>query len=110
MAQATRDGEREDATASVDAVAPQRTHTGPLLIAGEDAEYTRGALHVAELLARRDRVNVHVLGAVRPLTFPATLLGEADREAMEEGRRLQHLDRIRQRLHQSVGMVGYFTV
>jgi nucleotide-binding universal stress UspA family protein len=110
MAQTTVDSDRVEASGEVDATPPQRTHTGPLLIAGEDADYTRGALHVAELLARRDRVNAHVLGVVRPLTFPVSLLSEIDREALEEGRRRTHLDRVRQRLHQATGLAAYFTV
>jgi nucleotide-binding universal stress UspA family protein len=110
MVQTTLDADRVEANAGVDAPPPQRTHTGPLLIAGEDAEYTRGAMHVAELLARRDRVNAHVLGVVRPLAFPASLLSEIDREALEEGRRRTHLDRVRQRLHQATGLAAYFTV
>ena len=110
MTQTTLDADRVEASADVDAAAPQRTHTGPLLIAGEDADYTRGALHIAELLARRDRVNAHVLGVVRPLPFPTPLLAKIDHDALENGRRRQHFDRIRQRLHQATGVAAYFTV
>jgi nucleotide-binding universal stress UspA family protein len=108
MAQ-TLDTGPEGVSGDIDAT-PRRTYTGPLLIAGEDADYTRGALHVAELLARRDRVNAHVIGVVRPLTFPVSLLSDADGEALEEGRRQMHLDRVRQRLHQATGLAAYFTV
>jgi hypothetical protein len=65
---------------------PQRGHAGPLLIAGEDADYACGALHVAELLARRDRVNAHVLGVVRPLVFPVSVLPDVDRDALDRWR------------------------
>jgi hypothetical protein len=106
----TLDTDRAEAGGAVEAAPPQRTHSGPLLIAGEDNDYTRAALHVAELLARRDRVNAHVLGVVRPLTFPVSLLNEIDREALEEGRRRMHLDRVRQRLHGATGLAAYFTV
>ena len=110
MTQSRFDSDHLETSAGVDETAPQRTHTGPLLVAGEDADYTRGALHVAELLARRDRVNAHVLGVVRPLTFALSLLGEIDAESLEEGRRQPHLNRVRQRLHQATGLAAYFTV
>jgi nucleotide-binding universal stress UspA family protein len=89
---------------------PRRTHTGPLLIAGEDADHVRGVLHIAELLARRDRVNAQVLGVVHSLGFPATLFAEADREALEEGRRQTYLESLRQRLHQTTGTAPFFTL
>src|SRR5688572_4583751 len=101
MPHTTPDADLLEAAGAGGAAAPQRTHTGPLLIGGEDADYMRGALHVAELLARRDRVNAHVLGVVRPLEFPVPLLVEVDHEALENGRRRQYFDRIRQRLHQA---------
>src|SRR5688500_5664899 len=110
MTHTTPDANLVEARGAGGAAPPQRTHTGPLLIAGEDADYTRGALHVAELLARRDHVNAHVLGVVRPLAFPMPLLVEVDHEALENGRRRQHFDRIRQRLHQATGLAAYFTV
>jgi nucleotide-binding universal stress UspA family protein len=110
MTHITPDADPLEAGGAVDAAPPQRTHTGLLLIAGEDADYTRGALHVAELLARRDRVNAHVVGVVRPLALPPPLLVEVDHEALENGRRRQHFDRIRQRLHQATGLAPYFTV
>ncbi|MGQ0713700.1 MAG: universal stress protein [Gemmatimonadaceae bacterium] len=89
---------------------PQRTHTGPLLIAGEDADHAIGVFHVAELLARRDRVNAHVLGVLRPLTIPAALLTSVPRDALEEGRRRLYLGSVRQRLHQATGRAVFFSV
>jgi nucleotide-binding universal stress UspA family protein len=89
---------------------PQRTLVGPLLIAGQDAEYLRGALRVAELLARRDRVNAHVLGAVPPLGIPQLLLLNVDHEALEDGRQRQFADRLRQRLHRTAGRAAQFSV
>ena len=99
----------EAAAAAADAPA-QRTHTGPLLVAGEDSDYVRGVLHVAELLARRDRVNAHVLGVVRPLALPVALVADLDREALEDARRRTHLERLRQRLSQATGLAAFFTV
>jgi nucleotide-binding universal stress UspA family protein len=89
---------------------PRRSLVGPLLIAGQDAEYMRGALCVAEILARRDRVNAHVLGAVPPLALPRLLLVNLDHEALEDGRRERHLDRLRRRLHQVTGISTHFSV
>lgn len=89
---------------------PQRTHSGPLLVAGEDTEHTRGVLHLAQELARRDRVAVHVLGVIRPLGLPGAILEADDRQAWEEGRRQMHLRRLRQRLYQAVGQSALFTV
>ena len=99
----------EAAAAAADAPA-QRTHTGPLLVAGEDSDYVRGVLHVAELLARRDRVNAHVLGVLRPLALPVSLVADLDRQALEDARRRTHLERLRQRLHQATGLAAFFTL
>jgi len=87
-----------------------RSLLGPLLIAGQDAEYMRGALCVAEILARRDHVNAHVLGAVPALALPQLLLVNLEHEALEDGRREQHLDRLRRRLHQVTGISAQFSV
>lgn len=98
------------AVVGLDALTTTRTHTGPLLVAGEDAEHTRGALQIAELLARRDRINAHVLGVIRPLTLPGNLLSDADREALEDGRRRTHTNLVRQRVHQAAGIAPFFSV
>ena len=64
--------------------------------------------YVAEILARRDRVNAHVLGAVPALALPQLLLVNRDHKALEDGRREQHLDRLR-RLHQVTGISAQFS-
>jgi nucleotide-binding universal stress UspA family protein len=69
-----------------------------------------GALHVAQLLARRDRVNAHVLTVVRPLALPASLFSAVEQDAWEEARRQQQLASVRQRLHQTVGRTAHFSV
>lgn len=89
---------------------PERTLAGPLLVAGHDAEYIGGALRIAEVLARRDRVNAHVLGAVPPLALPQLLLLNVDHEALEDGRQRQLLERLRQRLHRTTGRAAQFSV
>jgi nucleotide-binding universal stress UspA family protein len=83
---------------------------GPLVIAGSTDESMCGALRLAELLTRRDRVAAHVLGVVRPTGFPVWAFADVDPEALEDGRRRQHLERVRQRVHQTVGRSGRFTV
>jgi hypothetical protein len=70
----------------------------------------RGALCVAQILARRDRVNAHVRGAVPALALPQLLLVNLDHEALEDGRREQHLDTLRRRLHQVTGISAQFSV
>jgi hypothetical protein len=62
-----------------------------------------GALHVAQLLARRDRVNAHVLTVVRPLALPASLFSAVEQDAWEEARRQQQLASVRRRLHHTGG-------
>lgn len=69
-----------------------------------------GALRVAQLLARRDRVNAHVVTVVRPLSLPASLFPALDRDAWMEVRRQQQLSSVRQRLHETVGQTAHFSV
>ena len=88
----------------------RRTLHGPIVVAGEDATPTDGALRVAQLLARRDRVNAHVLTVVRPLALPSSLLSGVDQDAWQEVRRQQQLASVRQRLHETVGQTAHFSV
>jgi nucleotide-binding universal stress UspA family protein len=67
-------------------------------------------LRLAQLLARRDRVNAHVLTVIRPLALPASLFAAVDQDAWEEARRQQQLASVRQRLHQTVGRTAYFSL
>jgi nucleotide-binding universal stress UspA family protein len=83
--------------------------TGPLLVAGRDDESTRGALRIAEILARRDRVNAHVLSVVPPLPYTASLLEGIDPAAIENARRSEQLARVRRRVHQTVGRSAHFS-
>ena len=92
------------------AAASRRAFAGPLVIAGEDASPIDGALRVAQLLARRDRVNAHVLTVVRSLALPASLFAAVDRDAWEEVRQQRQLSSVRQRLHETVGRTAHFSV
>lgn len=83
---------------------------GPVLVLAENSALSSGALHMAELLARRDGVNAHVVGVVRPVEFPVWAFVDIDSAAMEEGRREAFLDAMRVRVHGTVGLSGYFTV
>jgi nucleotide-binding universal stress UspA family protein len=92
------------------AAASRRAFAGPLLIAGEEASPIDGALRLAQLLARRDRVNAHVLAVVRPLALPDSLFAAVDRDTWEDVRRQQQLSSIRQRLHETVGRTAHFSI
>ena len=91
-------------------VAHMRGLAGPLLVAGSDDASSIGVLRFAESLARRERVNAHVLGVVRPVSTPVWVHAEVDPETIEAGRRLAHLEALRQRVHQSVGRSALFSV
>lgn len=86
------------------------TMTGPILVVGTDDESVVGALRIAELLARRERVNAHVLGVVQPVGFPVWAVVDVDPEALEEARRGQFLAALRLRVHQTVGRSALFSV
>jgi nucleotide-binding universal stress UspA family protein len=90
--------------------AARRRLAGPVLIAGRDDVHLEGALRFGELLARRDRLNAHVLGVVRPVSFPVWTFIRVDPEALEAARRLQELNALRQRVHGCVGRSALFSV
>jgi len=92
-----------------EAAPARRAFTGSLLIAGRDDDMS-GALLVAELLARRDRVAAHVVTPVPPLPLTFALLTGVDTDALNEGRRQEQLTRLRQRVHQTVGRSAHFSV
>lgn len=82
--------------------------TGELLVVSEGTGEERGMLSVAELLARRDRINAHLIGVDRSSTDVAALMPEAaaDLHAAEQ-RRL--LARTREELHRAVGRGAYWS-
>jgi nucleotide-binding universal stress UspA family protein len=86
-----------------------RSLAGPLLVALEERHPADGALHLAQLLARRDRVNAHLLAIVPSLAFPPALVAADDMEAIEQGRLQQARDRARQALHRSHGVATYWS-
>src|SRR4051812_3293663 len=86
-----------------------RTFDGPLLVLGADDGTAEGALRIAELIARRDGLNAHVLALVPSLPFTASLLARVDAAALEEGRRQDALTRVRLRVHRTVGRSAYFS-
>src|SRR5512146_1170533 len=65
----SRGGSLVSSDYGVDAL-PRRALHGPVLIAGLDDATMFGALRFSELLARRDRLNAHVLGVIRPTDSP----------------------------------------
>jgi nucleotide-binding universal stress UspA family protein len=87
-----------------------RALEGGVLIAGDDGEWLSGALCLGELIARRDRVNAHVVGVVRAVGAPFWKFIGIDAEALETGRRVTYLERLRQRVYQAVGQSALFSV
>jgi nucleotide-binding universal stress UspA family protein len=83
---------------------------GSLLIVGDADDNAYGPLRLAELLARRHRVRAHVLGVVRPIGFPVWEHMHVDAEVLEDARRRQYLDRLRQHVHGTVGRSVHFSV
>ena len=83
--------------------------TGELLVVTEATGEERGMLSVAELLARRDRINAHLIGVDRSSTDGAALTPEtvADLHAAEQ-RRL--LARTRDELTRAVGRGAYWSI
>ena len=88
----------------------RRALAGPLLVAGEELSPLDAPFRVAQLLARRDAIEAHVLAIGRPLSLPASVFGGADREAWQEARKQQQLAAVRQRLHRTVGQTAHFSV
>ena len=87
-----------------------RSLAGPLIVVGDEGHAASGALHVAELLARRDRVNAQVIGFVRPVGAPVWAAVDVDPSALEDGRRRQHRERLRRRLHRTIGRGAHFSI
>src|SRR5512146_1342415 len=86
-----------------------RTLTGPILAGLVETNPADGALHIADLLARRDRVNAHLLGVIPPVAFPLALVLPVEYETVEEARRQQLLTRVRQQLSQTLGVAAYWS-
>ena len=89
--------------------ATRRSIDGPLLVAREERHPADGALHLAQVLARRDQVNAHLLAIVRPLAFPPALVAADDLAAIEQGRLQQARDGARQVLHRAHGIATYWS-
>lgn len=90
--------------------AMRRGLKGPVLIAGISDAALVGALRFAEGLARRERVNAHVLGVIRPVSGPVWLPAHVDPETLEAGRKVMQLEALRRRVHQTVGRSVLFSI
>ncbi len=88
---------------------PARKLAGPVLVASTDPASIDGALRIAELLARRDRVNAHVLGIAPPIAAHFRFLARNHSEALDEGRRQTHHAALRRQVHQTVGRPVHFS-
>lgn len=82
--------------------------TGGLLVAIDDRSESRGVLSVAELLARRERANAHLVGTAALSALPETLTID-EREALREHQRARLRDRTKQRLHNTIGRGVYWS-
>src|SRR3982750_1371532 len=76
-----------------------------LLVAVENTGLERGVLSVAELLARRDQINVHLIGVSNPVTRSRALTTEERADLTEAKLRRVHRT-TRQLLHTTVGRGG----
>ena len=86
---------------------------GPLLIAAVRDHPLAGALRLAEALARRGRVDAHVLAVVPPLSGSLSALAsiDADLEPRELDECLRDNARVRtqRQVHQAVGLSSFFS-
>jgi hypothetical protein len=91
--------------------APPASHRlgGPMLVISVDPTAIDGALRIAQLLARRDRVNAHILGVVPPFPSHSPLLTSVDYDALDEGRRHVFLSALRRHVHRTVGRPAHFS-
>jgi nucleotide-binding universal stress UspA family protein len=84
-----------------------------LLIAAVGDQPLLGALRLAEVLARRDRVDAHVLAVVPPLSASLSALSSlaADLEPRELDEFLREKARVRtqRRVHEAVGLSSFFS-
>jgi nucleotide-binding universal stress UspA family protein len=87
--------------------------TGPLLIAAERDSRPEGPVRLAELLARRYRVNAHVVAVVGPMpAFTARLASSAtglQSEDLDHCRRRAARGRVRAQVSELVGLSGFFS-
>jgi nucleotide-binding universal stress UspA family protein len=91
----------------------RRNLVGPLLIASEEGSPLSGALRLAEAIARRDRVNAHVLNVARPLSSPlsrlVSLVANLKHHELEACRLRTEHDRVRRQVHEAVGVSPFFS-
>ena len=103
----------ERRTPTADRLSPQRPSgaaTGGLLVAIDDQSDSLGVFSVAELLARRERANAHLVGvaAMPQADLPARLTID-EREALLEHQRDRLRKRTKRRLHNAVGRAVYWS-
>jgi nucleotide-binding universal stress UspA family protein len=91
----------------------RRNVVGPLLVASGEGSPLDGALRLAEVLARRDGANAHVLGFARPLSSPSSYLlsraADLERHELEACRRQAEHVRLRRQVHETVGLSSFFS-
>lgn len=82
--------------------------TEELLVVIEATGDERGVLSIAELLARRDRINAHLVG-VDEAHSDARELSQQESADIHAGRQSRLLNRTRQLLHRAVGRGAYWS-
>ncbi|HEU4474169.1 MAG TPA: universal stress protein [Gemmatimonadales bacterium] len=87
--------------------------TGPLLIAAEPGGQLEGPVRLAELLARRHRVNAHVLAVVGPMpTLTSRLVSSATGlpgQDLDQCRRRAARGRVRAQVNELAGPSGFLS-
>ncbi len=94
----------------VDLLHSRAVHSEPteeLLVVIEATGDERGVLSIAELLARRDRINAHLVGVDEP--SDATGITPQESVDLHAGRQSRLLSRTRQLLHRAVGRGAYWS-
>jgi nucleotide-binding universal stress UspA family protein len=101
------------ATLTAEPVLAPTSLAGPLLVATEDQSRLEGSVRLAELIARRHRLNAHVLTVVRPMSRPLSRLVSAaagiEARDLDDCRRKKARAHLRSRVTEIVGLSSFFS-
>jgi nucleotide-binding universal stress UspA family protein len=102
---------RREAVQRADALdgRPSLKDTDAMLVAIRETNGIHGVLNVAELLARRDRINAHLIGVAERRKPANDRLTTAEREAVHENTRRRLRALTKRRLHQTLGRAVYWS-
>ena len=88
---------------------PVNEKADALLVAIRDANGIHGVLNVAELLARHERMNAHLIGVAERHKPLKTRVTDEERERLHEHDRHRLRARTKRRLHQTLGRAVYWS-